>query len=277
MTVERGDTWALGDRYEPYVGRWSRVVAQDFLMWLDLPAQLAWLDVGCGTGALTEAILHRAKPHVVKGVDPSPAFIVHAKSQLGDPRATFALADAQSLPFASARFDAAVAGLVLNFVPQPVVAVAEMARTVRPRGTVAAYVWDYADKMELMRYFWDAAVELDPRAFDLDEGRRFALCQPDALTGLFESAGLLEVGVRSIDICTRFRDFDDYWTPFLGGQAPAPGYAMSLTEERRVALRERIRAKLPRAGDGSIALMARAWAVRGRTRASRVARKLVGV
>jgi hypothetical protein len=119
--------------------------------------------------------------------------------------------------------------------------------------------------MQLMRYFWDAAVELDRAAFELDEGRRFPLCQPDALRRLFAQAGLLEVQVRPIDVPTRFRDFDDYWTPFLGGQAPAPGYAMSLTDEGRAALRERIRAKLPIASDGSIDLIARAWAVRGRT------------
>lgn len=127
------------------------------------------------------------------------------------------------------------------------------------------YVWDYAGKMELMRYFWDAAVELDRAAFELDEGRRFPLCQPGRLTALFAHAGMSEVQVLPIDIPTRFRDFDDYWTPFLGGQAPAPGYAMSLSEERRGALRDRIRAKLPIASDGSIDLIARAWAVRGLT------------
>jgi SAM-dependent methyltransferase len=187
------------------------------------------------------------------------------QSHITDPRATFDVADAQSLPLESVRFGVAVAGLVLNFVPKPSLAVREMARAVRAGGVVAAYVWDYAGKMQLMRYFWDAAVELDRSAFELDEGRRFPLCQPDALAGLFAQAGLHEVRVRPIDIPTRFRDFNDYWTPFLGGQAPAPGYAMSLSEEARAALRERIRAKLPVASDGSINLMARAWAVRGQT------------
>jgi hypothetical protein len=116
-----------------------------------------------------------------------------------------------------------------------------------------------------MRYFWDAAVALDRAAFELDEGRRFPLCQPGPLTALFTQAGLREVQVRPIDVPTRFRDFDDYWTPFLGGQAPAPGYAMSMSEERRDALRDRIRAELPVASDGSIELIARAWAIRGRT------------
>lgn len=265
MTGEGKDTWAAGKLYEPYVGRWSRLIARDFLAWLDMPPDLDWLDVGCGTGALTEVILQHAKPRSVKGMDPSTGFVEHARAHITDPRATFEVADAQSLPLDTARFGAAVAGLVLNFVPKPSLAVREMMRAVRPGGVVAAYVWDYAGKMELMRYFWDAAVQLDRAAFDLDEGRRFPLCQPNPLTELFTQAGLREVQVVPIDVPTRFRDFDDYWTPFLGGQAPAPGYAMSLTEERRGTLRERIRAKLPIAGDGSVDLIARAWAVRGQT------------
>ena len=264
MTLERKDTWAAGKLYEPYVGRWSRLVAKDFLAWVQAPPNLDWLDIGCGTGALTEVILQQTRPRSVKGMDPSAGFVEHARAHITDPRATFNIADAQSLPVESAHFDAAVAGLVLNFVPKPSLAVREMARAVRPGGVVATYVWDYAGKMELMRYFWDAAVELDRAAFDLDEGRRFPLCQPNPLTELFTQAGLREVQVLPIDVPTRFRDFDDYWTPFLGGQAPAPGYAMSLSEERRSALRDRIRAKLPIASDGSIDLIARAWAVRGR-------------
>ena len=112
-----------------------------------------------------------------------------------------------------------------------------------------------------MRYFWDAAVELDRDALELDEGRRFPLCKPGPLKKLFESAGLHKVQVRAIDVETPFRDFDDYWSPFLGSTGPAPSYAMSLTEERRHALRNRIYAKLPVADDGSIRLVARAWAV----------------
>jgi SAM-dependent methyltransferase len=265
MTGERRDTWAAGELYEPYVGRWSRRVAREFLAWLQPPADLDWLDVGCGTGAVTQIILDEARPRSVNGVDSSAGFIAHARAHVTDPRATFDVADAQWLPMEPGRFGAAVAGLVLNFVPTPLLAVREMARTVRPGGLVAAYVWDYAGKMELMRYFWDAAIELDRAALELDEGRRFPLCQPEALIALFTQAGLRAIGARPIDIPTPFRDFDDYWTPFLGGQAPAPGYAMSLGEERRTALRERIRARLPMARDGSIDLVARAWAVRGRT------------
>jgi SAM-dependent methyltransferase len=264
MTAEHNDTWAAGDLYEPYVGRWSRLVASDFLAWLNLPPELDWLDVGCGTGALTETILRQAQPRSVTGMDHSAAFVEHARAHVADAKATFEVADAQALPADPGSFDVAVSGLALNFVPDPALALREMARVVRPHGTVAAYVWDYAEKMELMRCFWDAAVELDRGASELDEGRRFPLCQPAPLAELFTKRGLREIAVHAIDVPTRFRDFDDYWTPFLGGQGPAPGYATSLSEARRAALRDRVQARLPIAGDGSIDLTARAWAVRGR-------------
>ena len=254
--------WASGAAYEPYVGRWSRLVAREFLAWLGVPPDRRWLDVGCGTGALAQTILEVASPGEVKGVDQSVGYVEYARAQSTDVRASFDVADARALPFETGSYDAVVSGLVLNFLPEPGRRVSEMVRVARPGGTVAAYVWDYADEMQLMRHFWDAAVALDPAASELDEGRRFPLCRPEPLTRLFRSAGLREVEVRAIDVPTDFRDFDDYWSPFLGGQAPAPSYAMSLSEERRAALRERIRAGLPIAPDGSIHLIARAWAVR---------------
>jgi hypothetical protein len=155
-----------------------------------------------------------------------------------------------------------VSGLVLNFVPDPAAAVTAM-RDAAPDGVIAAYLWDYAGRMELMRHFWDAAVALDPVAADLDEGRRFGICWSERLEALWREAGPVDVTTRAIDVPTVFSDFDDYWTPFLGGQGPAAGYAMSLDPQRRNALRDRIRAGLPIAPDGSISLVARAWAVRG--------------
>jgi SAM-dependent methyltransferase len=268
MTVEqshREEAWTAGDLYEPYVGRWSRPVAREFLEWLAVPNAKNWLDVGCGTGALTQTTLDRKDPQSVKGIDSSPRFLEHAKARISDRRVQFEVGDAQALPIDAATFHAAVSGLVLNFVPQPLRAVTEMARVVRPGGVVAAYVWDYAGKMELMRYFWDAAAALDPAAHELDEGRRFPICNPEPLTDLFLRAGLLDVEVRAIDVPTVFRDFEDFWSPFLGGQGPAPGYAISLSEERRAALRDRVGATLPIRKDGAIHLVARAWAVQGRS------------
>jgi ubiquinone/menaquinone biosynthesis C-methylase UbiE len=257
------DRWASGDLYEPYVGRWSRPVAREFLAWLDPPAGLAWLDVGCGTGALTVAIAARGAPRRLAGVDPSAGFLDFAGRRLGSD-AELRQGDAQDLPFAAAAFDRVVSGLVLNFVPDQPRAAAEMVRAARPGGEVALYVWDYAGKMELMRRFWDAAAALDPRGGELDEGKRFPICRPEALRRLLEVAGLAEVATRAIEVPTIFRDFDDCWTPFLGGQGPAPGYCMSLAEDARAKLRERLREALPARPDGSIHLVARAWAVRGR-------------
>jgi SAM-dependent methyltransferase len=260
--AERSSTWADADSYESYVGRWSRHVAREFLAWLDLPAGGRWLDVGCGTGALTATILERADPAAVVGVDPSPAFLEAAVMRVTDPRASFRVADAQALPDDPAGFDAVVAGLVLNFVPDKPRAIAELRRVVRPGGTVAAYVWDYAGRMELMRYFWDVAGELYREARAIDEGNRFSAFDLAGLEALFRTA-LADVEGRPITIPTVFASFDDYWRPFLGGTGPAPQFTVSLPPEEQARLREALRARLPVAADGSIALVARAWAARG--------------
>ena len=262
MTENAKPAWWSGDLYEPYVGRWSRLVAREFLAWLDAPGGLAWLDVGCGTGALSEAVLAVADPARVAGVDPSAGFLDFARQRLAG-RAELSQGDARALPFAAAEFDRVISGLVLNFVPDQPQAAAELKRVARRGGEIALYVWDYAGRMELMRHFWDAAAALDPRAAELDEGRCSPICRPEPLRRLFEAAGLDVVETRAIDVPTVFRDFDDYWSPFLGGQAPAPRYCMSLSEAGRAELRERLRRTLPMRPDGSIRLVARAWAVRG--------------
>jgi SAM-dependent methyltransferase len=264
MTTERNDLWSVGDAYERYVGRWSRIVAGEFLDWLGVRAGGHWLDVGCGTGILSESILDRAAPQSVVGIDQSDSFVAHAGSTQRDSRVEFRVGNAHALPFDNRSFDAAVSGLVINFVPDMAKAVSEMGRVTRPGGTVAAYVWDYAGEMQMMRRFWDAAVALNSDASDMDEGRRFPVCHPEPLAGLFKGAGLTNVETRAIDIPTVFKDFDDFWTPFLGGQGPAPGYCMSLSASDRFALREKLRPGLVIQNNGTINMSARAWAVRGR-------------
>jgi SAM-dependent methyltransferase len=255
------DTWERGDPYERYVGRWSRQVAPRFLAWLAAPAGRRWLDVGCGTGALCAAILDRAAPSSVTGVEPSEGFLNTARQHLA---AGVALrsGNAAALPLEDASVDVTVSGLVLNFIPDPRAALAEMARVTRAGGMLGAYVWDYAGKMQLMRVFWDAAADLEAAAARMDEGVRFPLCRPKALEALFSGAGLHDVQVTALDIPTPFESFEDYWQPFLGGQGPAPAYAMSLDEAARARLRDTIRERLPTQADGSIHLTARAWAVR---------------
>jgi SAM-dependent methyltransferase len=256
------DVWEQGDAYERYVGRWSRQVAPLFLRSLSVEAGRNWLDVGCGTGALCAAILDHCSPFSVTGVEPSEGFLKTARENLGE-RAVLLQGSATTIPLDDASVDVVVSGLVLNFVPDQRGALAEMSRVTRSGGTIAAYVWDYADKMQLIRYFFDAAAEVDPHASTLDESRRFPVCRPDALMELFTRAGLRDVEVTAIDIDTPFASFDHYWQPFLGGQGAAPAYVMSLDEAMRGRLRERLRERIPAAADGSIALIARAWAVHG--------------
>ena len=259
------DRWHDGTGYEAYVGRWSRRVAERFLPSLDVDRGAAWIDIGCGTGVLTRAILDLEDPDSVVGIDPSTAFLGAARTSVHDPRVSFVEGTADAMPEASASADVIVGGLMLNFVPDLGRALTEMIRVVRPESPIAGYVWDYAEGMELIRLFWDAAVALDPAAAELDQGVRFPLCRPEALEAAFVDAGLEEVTVSAIDIPTVFRSFDDYWAPFLSGVRSAPAYVMSLDPAAREQLRNRLDWTLPREPDGSIELTARAWAVRGRT------------
>jgi len=258
----RADVWAEGEAYEPYVGRWSRLVASDFIDWLALPPGGHWLDIGCGTGALTQTIARRGAPAAVTGLDPSDRFVQFARRATVDGRVSFRTAEVQALPFPDAKFDAVVSGLVLNFVADVAQAVAEMRRVLRPGGTAAAYVWDYAGEMQLIRHFWSAAAMLDPAARTLDEAQRFPLCQGEQLLALFRDGGFDRTECRVIDVPTVFKDFDDFWSPFLGGQGPAPTYCVTLSDDRRAKLRDRLRTVLPIEPDGSIRLIARAFAVR---------------
>lgn len=265
MTVPYADQWASGDAYESYIGRWSRLVAPEFLAWLGIPPRQRWLDVGCGTGVLTDTILARCDPLSVVAVDPSEVFLRHARATIVDPRATFVAGSAAETGIEEGEVDVVVSGLVLTFVPDIVEALTEARRVVRQGGLVAGYVWDYADGMQFVRRFWDAAISLDPTARELDQAVRFAAAAAEPLAAAFDAAGLTDVDVRPIEVPTDFADFDDLWTPFLGGTGTAPTYVTSLTEPARRALRDRLRASVADASDGSIRMTARAWAVRGRS------------
>jgi SAM-dependent methyltransferase len=264
---DRHDAWDAGDAYDRYMGRWSRLIAPRFLDWLGAEAGASWVDVGSGTGALSAAIVERCAPRSVLGIEPSAGFLAVARARVGDPAVRFEQGDARALPLADGSVDYCVSGLVLNFVPDPQMALAEAVRVVRPGGTVAFYVWDYpGGGMGMMRAFWNAAIALDPDAADLGEARRFPDCCPEKLAAMAEAAGLLRVHTDAIEALTVFRNFDDYWQPFTLGAGPAPGYCAKLPADAREALRARLDADLPRNGAGAIVLTARAWAVRGLTR-----------
>jgi SAM-dependent methyltransferase len=197
------------------------------------------------------------------GVDTSAAYLAAARARLDDRRATFTAGEATALPVPGSSVDQVVSALVLNFVPDAVSAAREMRRVLVPGGRATAYVWDYAQGMQMLRHFWDAAVSQDPGAGSLDEGTRFPICRPDRLRQCLADAGLDGLEVRAVEVPTVFRDFDDYWAPFLGGQGPAPTYLATLPPGSRDRLRARLQATLPAQPDGTVALTARAWAVSG--------------
>lgn len=263
MDVQPLETWGASAAYERYVGRWSRAVAPEFLHWLAMPAGASWVDVGCGTGALAAGILSRCDPQAIVGVDRSAGFIKDTQRHLSDPRVRFEVGDATALPLDADTWDVTVSGLVLNFVGDPAAMVREMIRVTKPGGTVAAYVWDYAEGMAMMRHFWDAAIAVSPQGAALDQAERFPLCQPQPLAMLWQDLGLAAVAVRAIEIPTVFHDFADYWTPFLGNQGAAPTFLASVDVEMQQQIRALLESRLKPAPDGTIALTARAWAVQG--------------
>jgi SAM-dependent methyltransferase len=260
---EASDKWAAGARYEDFMGRWSRLLAPQFVSWLPVRPTAHWLDVGCGTGALSDAICAGAHPASVVACDPSDSFLEYARQRQVDRRISFVVAAVGHLPTRAGGFDSVTSALALNFFPKPEAAVEEMRRIAATDGLVSACVWDYAGRMEFLRRFWDSAAAVDPNASVLDEGRRFPICRRDALETLFRSAGLGHVVCDSIEIPTRFSGFAEFWTPFLGGTGPAPSYVANLESRQREALAEHLDRSLPRESDGTICLVARAWAVRG--------------
>lgn len=266
MPTHDPNLWGAGDAYERYMGRWSRRVAPVFAEWIDAAPGARWIDVGCGTGILTSAVLAAREPSEVLGIDSSDVFLRSAAASVSDPRASFRQGDAQALAEPDDSFDVAVSGLVLNFLPDKDAAIREMARVVRPGGAIALYVWDYAGHMQVMRAFFDAAATLDPKAADYDDGIKAPVCRPKPLAEILTRSGLDDVEVRAIDIPAAFDGFDDYWAPFLGGTGSAPKYCASLDGAARDRLKQEVRRRLPTGPDGEILLAIRAWAAKGRVR-----------
>jgi SAM-dependent methyltransferase len=257
------EVWAEGAAYERYMGRWSTVAARAFVEWLAVEEARRWVDIGCGAGALTGAVVSVARPSRVISVDRSGGFVATARARVGELNAGFVVGDAMRLPLPDGCADVAVSGLLLNFLPDPKRALAEFVRICAPAGVVAAYVWDYVEGMPLLSHFWDAATALDPTAQRLDERVRFDLCRPPQLAGLWERSGLTDVAVQPVAVPMVFADVDDLWSPLLGGQGPAPTYLLSLPQSHRDRFREELLGRLPVQPDGRVELAARAWAVRG--------------
>jgi len=257
------DGWTAGTAYEGFMGRWSRTLAVEYVSWLNIPQRAHWLDVGCGTGALTSAICRFGEPESVLGCDPSTTFIDYATRHTLLEAASFQVAGVGTLPRRQGGYGCASSLLALNFFPDPNAAITEMMNLVHRGGVVSACVWDYSGKMEFLRHFWDAVTDADPGSQDQDEGVRFPICNQGKLIRLFELAGLAEVRCEALDISTRFVTFDDYWKPLLLGAGPASVYVTSLEEDSRTRLAGQLRSVLFQGKNQPVDLVARSWAVRG--------------
>jgi SAM-dependent methyltransferase len=261
--TEQREMFAESDAYERFMGRWSRRLAPLLVKVAAVGERDDVLDVGSGTGALAFAITDAMPSARITGVDPSDAYVKYATSRAPSERVRFMVGDAQNLQLPDGSFDRTLALLVMNFIPDSTKALREMVRVTRPGGVVAAAVWDYGEGMEMLRVFWDEAFALDAGIAARDE-RNMPLCKRGELAALWRATGLQQVDEQPITIDLAFPSFDDYWSPFLGGQGPAGSYVASLPEPARVALASRLRKRLlGERQDGPIALRARAWAVKG--------------
>jgi SAM-dependent methyltransferase len=253
-----------GDAYDRYMGRYSRQLAPLMIDFAEIDPTQRVLDVGCGPGALTARLARRVGAERISAADPSESFVTACTERV--PGADVRRAGAESLPWPDHTFDAVLAQLVINFLPDPALGLAEFVRVARPGGVLAACVWDYGDRMRLLRAFWDAARELDPEV--PDEGKTMRIRTTEALERLWREVGAERIGTASLVVRAHYTDFAELWDSVQLGVGPAGAYCRSLDDQRRAALRQGVFAGLGSPA-GPFTCEARAWAVRGRTRSVR--------
>lgn len=250
-----------GAAYERLMGRWSRVVGQAFLDWVDVPKQLRWLDSGCGNGAFTEELIARCAPAIVTAIDPSEEQLAYARNRPGAKTAEFRIGDAQKLPFEDDSFDAAIMALVISFLPEPAKAAAELARVVRSGGWVATYMWDFLGGGS-PTYPINQAIKSLGRDPALPPNPMISGCK--AMQELWESAGLLSVETKVIRIPVVYSDFNDFWNSNTVPVGPQGKLIESMSATEKERLRTCLPGHLPIASDGRIVYEAFANAVKGR-------------
>jgi ubiquinone/menaquinone biosynthesis C-methylase UbiE len=248
------------EAYDRGTGRWSRLLAQQFVPWLGVRRDARWLDVACGTGALAGAVMDLSWPGAVTGVDRSAPYLDQARRRIVG--ASFERADAHHLPFPDGSFDAVVSALALPYVDDPAGMAREMVRVAATGGLVAAYAWD--DELHVSRLFWDAAREVGAATPADDLRERYEITSAEALAQLFRDAGARDLQVRELLAEIAYDGFDEVWAIYASGQGHTGAFCVSLPTKRREDVREALRTRLLPARDGRIHVTARAWATRGR-------------
>lgn len=255
------------EAYEQWMGRWSALLAKPFADFAELPETGRMLDVGCGAGALTDALLSFGRNRTVVGIDPSMQYVEFCRARFSAARSRFAPGDAMAIPFEKGCFDAVLSLLILQEIPDAAAAAREMCRVARPGGRVAACQWHFAGGLPMLGLFWEAAVEtLDDAATRATAASEMEVAYPEErdLRRLWETSRLVDVRTRLLETSMNFSGFDDYWAPFTSGVSTSSSLAGSLTPEMRTALEDRLRRKLLGDGDDRpFTLPARAWAIRG--------------
>jgi ubiquinone/menaquinone biosynthesis C-methylase UbiE len=246
-----------GDSYDRFMGRFSTPLAPEFADFAGVAAGQRVLDVGCGSGVLTEELARRVGAENVAGADPSPMLRAAAERV---PGAELKEASAEALPWTDDSFDAALAQLVVHFMSDAAAGVGEMSRVTRPGGVVAACTWDFAGGgMELLGTFWRAMRAVDPTVES--EPSRFG--DRGELDELWRERGLAEVETEPLEVSSRYESFDELWSSFQDGVGPAGQRLLSLPPERQDAVRDAYFALVGEPA-GAFELRGRAWAVRGR-------------
>lgn len=259
ITMEK---WDNTSGYEMYVGRWSKLISQDFVDWLSPQSKLKWLEIGCGTGALTKVIIEKCSPAYLLAIDNSDHYLVKAMENVFSNNVTFLNADLSSYPL-NEEFHNVTSGLVLNFVPR----IEELLRctmnNLKCGGQMSSFVWDYGGHYQPMRHFWEAAKEITSSAEAFDAGGKFNICTKENLIQLFRRLDLSDIQFTTMERIATFHNFNDYWLPIASAQGSVTEFMSTLTDAGKDTLKESIKRRLPISSNGEIKLIISALAVKG--------------
>ena len=259
-TNERWDNTA---GYEMYVGRWSSLISKDFVNWLNPKPGMKWLEIGCGTGALTKVIAENCSPSYLLAIDKSDSYLRNARKNINTNNVSFLNTDLNSHLLLNEEFDNITSGLLLNFVPQIDDLLLNLMSHLTSGGQTSSFVWDYGGHYQPMRHFWDSAKEVVEGAEKFDAGTKFSICKKEKLIQLFKTLGLMDVEFTNIESIATFKDFDDYWIPIVAAQGSVAEFISTLSAIQKKDLENIIRHRLPIALNGEIKLIINALAVKG--------------